>query len=84
MLHCANPNCKKETQYFREGRLFMIDDPGSQRIDCGTHAERKVVWLCRICSQQMIAESWQQDEEQSPRRAPLLAAHPTLLLQAAS
>jgi hypothetical protein len=83
MLHCANPGCDKETQYFREGRLFMIDDPGNRKDDCGAHATRKVVWLCRDCSQRMIAESWQQDEEKIPRRAPLLAAHPTLLLQAA-
>lgn len=69
MLHCANPDCKREVQYFREGRLYMMDDP-QKDSHCVAHGARKIVWLCRECSVQMSVEDWRPAGEQLQRHTP--------------
>ena len=46
---CANPNCKRELRYLREGKVYAF------QLSTETNNTRlKHFWLCRECSKRMI------------------------------
>lgn len=51
---CANPSCKKEFKYFREGRLFEFEHVGGTCAHPGRGSKapnhRTLYWLCKKCS----------------------------------
>jgi len=47
--HCANPDCRRELHYLREGKIYQFvlsPKTGSKRLE---H-----FWLCGECSKNMI------------------------------
>lgn len=53
---CANPSCKTEFKYFREGRLyeFIAGEDGSWKSQSeapGKRDRRELFWLCQHCAQ---------------------------------
>jgi hypothetical protein len=65
-MQCANPQCSKESLYFREGRLELFDlesHAGDQfRPDDGAFAMKslpsKFFWLCGECAKTHIVKRW--------------------------
>ena len=54
---CANPDCKRELRYLREGRVYVFviaEDAGNKRLE---H-----FWLCGECSRSMILTCVNQSE----------------------
>ena len=51
---CANPACKKEFKYFRDGKLFEFDHAGDVSAKPGrlhkAPKHRTLYWLCKRCS----------------------------------
>ena len=46
---CANPNCKRELRYLREGKIYAF------RLSTGTkHTRLEHFWLCGERSKRMI------------------------------
>jgi len=65
-MQCANPQCSKESLYFREGRLELFDleshagdqfppDDGAFAIKC---LPSKFFWLCGECAKTHIVKRW--------------------------
>jgi len=56
---CANPACKMEFKYFREGKLFEFEMRGNKPCDPAANKEAKppqtrvLYWLCDRCSQSL-------------------------------
>jgi hypothetical protein len=65
-MRCANPQCSKESLYFREGRLELFDlesHAGDQfPPDDGAFAIKslpsKFFWLCGECAKTHIVKRW--------------------------
>jgi hypothetical protein len=65
-MQCANPQCSKESLYFREGRLELFDlesHAGDQfPPDDGAFAIKslpsKFFWLCGECAKTHIVKRW--------------------------
>jgi hypothetical protein len=51
---CANPCCREPFLYFRSGKIFLIEAPGSHhsRQD-GVRKAPEYFWLCGECSRTM-------------------------------
>jgi hypothetical protein len=52
---CANPQCSVPFQYFREGKLFRIEDeriasPGPMLVNSKRLHHVEHYWLCGACS----------------------------------
>ena len=46
---CANPNCKRELRYLRDGKIYAF------QLSTGTkHTRLEHFWLCGECSKRMI------------------------------
>ena len=46
---CANPNCKLERRYLRDGKIYAV------HLFTGTkHTRLEHFWLCGECSKRMI------------------------------
>ena len=74
-MHCANPKCRRESHYLRDGRLYCIDEV--QQSTGRTQA--RFIWLCSACAPSFVIETWRPAGEQlrfSPAAAPDLHAHP--------
>lgn len=58
-MKCANPLCNTETMYLRSGCLYEVDFPVdvSNPVERQT-AQRRIIWLCEICSHQFAVETW--------------------------
>jgi len=67
-MQCANPECLREVKYFRSGSLHYIDC--SDFPSKGSRMERRLIWLCPDCSQEMAVESWRPAGEQIRVRHP--------------
>jgi len=51
---CANPACSQPFLYFRSGRIFLIEPPGSQLAsNAGSRKAPEYFWLCGDCSRTM-------------------------------
>lgn len=57
---CANPECSAPFHYFREGKLFQVDTPGSDLRQQGPQPVTgkrpyrvEHYWLCGACSATM-------------------------------
>ncbi len=55
---CANPSCSASFQYFRSGKLFLIELPraSSGAGDGNARAKAKRIeyfWLCERCSSEL-------------------------------
>lgn len=67
-MKCANPMCRSESMYFRSGSLHCID-PSKGPPAKGAEAKRRIVWLCRNCSDHWAVETWRPAGQQMrPRR----------------
>jgi hypothetical protein len=51
---CANPACKTEFKYFRDGKLFEFDHVGGKYAEPGrlhkAPKHRTLYWLCKRCA----------------------------------
>jgi hypothetical protein len=57
---CANPECKRELHYLREGMIYVFPLPtptGAKRVE---H-----FWLCGTCSKSMVLICQNQSDVQS-------------------
>ena len=58
LAKCANPSCSTPLIYLREGKIFMIESPHTDK-DGVTHIRPKSpnrvehFWLCGLCAAQM-------------------------------
>jgi len=58
---CANPECAKSFQYFRDGKLFQVrldggealQPPGPPQVSQKKQASIERFWLCGDCSRSM-------------------------------
>ena len=65
-MQCANPQCSKESLYFREGRIELLELQSHAddqfRPDDGAFAMNslpsKYFWLCRECAEIYILKRW--------------------------
>ena len=56
-MKCANPTCKAESKYFRSGSLHCIDC-GEASLSKARGECRRLIWLCRDCSDRWAVETW--------------------------
>lgn len=57
---CANPNCRHESHYLRDGSLYCVDDAEVE----GGHQHRRFIWLCKTCAPKFHVETWRPAGEQ--------------------
>jgi hypothetical protein len=51
---CANPFCNQPFLYFRSGRIYLIDTPGSNTsTSSGPKKSPEYFWLCGDCCRTM-------------------------------
>jgi hypothetical protein len=60
--HCANPDCRRELRYLRDGKIyqFVLFQTGSKRLE---H-----FWLCGECFKNMTLISVDQSEVKIARK----------------
>lgn len=57
---CANPRCRRESDYLREGSVYCIDE-----IQQNTEmTRRRLIWLCGACAPNFVVETWRRPGEQ--------------------
>lgn len=59
MLECAIPQCEGREKFLRSGTLHLVDCKGSDGA-----IGKKMVWLCALCTQQYIVQTWRPAGEQ--------------------
>jgi hypothetical protein len=64
MLRCANRGCSRESLYFRDGNLFLVDREGSDLTMSPAQRTQQTVWLCPRCCAAARVESWRPPGEQ--------------------
>ena len=65
-MKCANPECHRNAQYFRDGSLILAEfevhpDRRFEREDEGfptCSLPRKFFWLCQACASRFVVKSW--------------------------
>lgn len=68
---CANPACRVQALYLRDGGMYAVDFPGGAAEGEGQIILRRVVWLCDICGGQCTVETWRPPGQQvRPLRRP--------------
>lgn len=60
-MKCANPECRVEANYFRDGSVHWIDDPGK---DEGERIIQRAIWLCAECTEIYVVDCWRPPGEQ--------------------
>lgn len=60
-MKCANSECRVEADYFRNGSVHWIDDPGK---DEGEGTIQRAIWLCAECTEIYVVDSWRPPGEQ--------------------
>lgn len=65
-MRCANPQCKVESNYLRDGGLYTIDD----LIPPSGQPQRRFIWLCSQCSQDFVVETWRPAGQQLVMKVP--------------
>jgi len=63
---CANPQCRRDAQYFRDGSLVLVEFESGpnhrfEHEDEGfptRSSPRKFFWLCADCASQFLLKSW--------------------------
>ena len=64
-MTCANPTCRAESLYLRGGGIFAIDvlDGSGNAGECQI-IQRRVIWLCDVCTGHFAVETWRPPGEQ--------------------
>jgi len=55
---CANPACRVQALYLRDGGMYAVDFPGGAAEGEGQIILRRVVWLCDIRSVSAPSRTW--------------------------
>src|SRR5437870_13101426 len=62
--HCANPDCRRELRYLRDGRIYTF------AISAGNGSKSlEHFWLCGECSKSMTPTCLSQSEVKTARRS---------------
>ena len=75
-MKCANPTRDAEALSLRSGKIFAVDFLGGAEGagECQI-IQRRVVWLCDACTEQLAVETWRPPEEQMrPSRSSFTSA----------